>query len=67
MAVNTEMYAMAAAAVYALEEGELTLWVDCQVVVSGFAKLETIAYDIRIIMQAYGVWSGRRLRKTAAG
>ena len=45
VAVNTEMYGMAAAAVYAPEEGELTLWVDCQAVVSGLAKLETIADD----------------------
>ena len=42
---DTEMYGMAAAAVYAPEDGELTLWVDCQAVVSGFAKLETIADD----------------------
>ena len=40
VAVNTDMYGMAAAAVYAPEDGELTLWVDCQAVVNGYARLE---------------------------
>ena len=35
VAVNTEIYAMAAAAVYAPENADFTLWADCQPVVSG--------------------------------
>jgi hypothetical protein len=45
VAVNTEMYAMAAAAVYAPEQADFTLWADCQSVVSGFAQLERVADD----------------------
>ena len=45
VAVNTEMFAMAAAAVYAPENAEFTLWADCQSVVSGFAQLEKVADD----------------------
>jgi hypothetical protein len=43
--VNTEMFAMAAAAVYAPEDAEFTLWADCATVVSGFAQLERVADD----------------------
>jgi hypothetical protein len=45
VAVNTEMYGMAAAAVHAPEDSNFTLWADCQAVVSGLAQLETIADD----------------------
>ena len=58
VAVNTEMYGMAAAAVYAPDDAEFTLWVDCQSVVSGFAKLESIADDHNNFYA--GVW--RRVR-----
>ncbi len=52
--VNTEMFTMAAAAVHAPQDGELILRVDCQTVVSGCAKLETIADDHK--NYCAGIW-----------
>ncbi len=45
---------MAVAAVYAQEDEDFTLWVDCQAVVSGFAKLEMVADDHKNFYA--GVW-----------
>lgn len=60
VAVNTEMYAMAAAAVYAPDQADFTLWADCQSVVSGFAQLETVADDHKNFYA--GIWRDRGRR-----
>ncbi len=54
VAVNTEMLAMAVAATNAPEEGGITLWCDCQVVVSGFADLEDVADHHKVFYA--GMW-----------
>jgi hypothetical protein len=48
------MLALAAAAVYAPDDADFTLWADCQSVVSGFAQLEVIADDHKNFYA--GIW-----------
>ena len=54
VAINTEMLALAAAAVHAPPNGILIIWADCQAVVSGFAQLETVADDHKNLYA--GIW-----------
>ena len=54
VAVNTEMYGIAAAAVYAPPGGILVVWADCQAVVNGFAQLDAAADDHKNLYA--GIW-----------